>query len=48
MVSFREMPEDRLSILCDGWRAAWRKAKGVRANDVRHVVCVDNQFDLQA
>ena len=47
MVTFREMPEDGHSILCDGWRAARRKSKGVRADDAFHIVCVDDHFDLQ-
>ena len=48
MEMFREMPKDGLSILCDGRRAARRKSKGVRADDMSHMVCVDNRFDLQA
>ena len=48
MEIYREMPKDGLSILCDRRRAARRKSKGVRADDVSHMVCVDNCFDLQA
>ena len=48
MVVLGEVPGDGLSILCDRWRAARRKAKGVRADDAFHIVCVDNHFDLQA